>query len=123
MDALISELLPKLDVLAAKLGVVGEYLWRALIRQTVLSGWLEVAGGLFALLVGVYMFIKLRREARRRLEEGYDRWRDNADEIYVLAGVVLGLGLVFGGCLLADGIQKLVYPEAFALRSILGPLK
>lgn len=123
MEVLVNELLPKLDALATKLGVVGSYLWEAVVRQVIIKGYIELCAGFIVLLGGCYWFIRLYKEARKRSEKCYDCLDASADEVYLVAGIVLLGGVMVGGILLADAIPKLMCPEAYALYNILDFLK
>jgi hypothetical protein len=114
------ELLARLDLLAAKMGVAAEHLWEVLTRQGIIEGieaiiWLPIA-----LLV-------MRFSAKTFTQAVYDANKASYDEDgrHIAKAILCAAGLVVSGIITicaAAGIKYLFNPEYYALKQILDML-
>jgi len=130
------EILQRIDVLAAKLGIAAEYLWDVLVRQQVLvNGWVTLACGIVALVVGILCW----RPFWGFMAEAQSSWRVYMEEgcgtilerkafgvntqmagVCILLGLVGGISLVMAIACIIGGVSHLINPAYYAFRAIVG---
>ena len=101
--------------LAAQLGVTVEYLWPFLVKQTVISWYSWMLGGVFALLTGVVSF-KIAIPLTKDYEtEGW------GIALGIAGGFALVTGFILVTCTLCS-LDCLFAPEAVTFKNLLGSI-
>jgi predicted membrane channel-forming protein YqfA (hemolysin III family) len=115
-SAITSELLKRLDALAAKLGTTGEHLWGVLLRQARIEAWSNLMLFVFALIVGCLSCFVISKVSKRD---------DSDDFIPVsLICILLAIGaLAFVVELPGEILTKFLNPEYWALKQIVSGAK
>ena len=104
-SANFTQLLSRLDSLAAKIGATGTQIWQIVFRQQLIEGWVEIGVSLLCfivLAVGSFFLIT--------------RWEEIDEPLNFLAVIGLLLPLI---CFIGfglDGLQYLLNPQYFALQ-------
>ena len=120
MENLTNEMLQRLDLLAAKLGIATEHLWAVLVQQGTVEGVYGVASailGVVFMAAGLYCTMVMLRVVKRADAD----WANGLmiGGIFSVLGTIAILGL---GCvLLLNGINATRYlfnPEYFAICEI-----
>lgn len=57
MDKITGEILKRLDLIGAKLGVASQQIWAFAVKQQVIMGWISLAFNVFGLLLGVALML------------------------------------------------------------------
>lgn len=115
------ELLQRLDLLAAKLGVAVEHLWEILTRQ----GFVEGAYGLGLSFLGIVLLFPvylLCRVATRMVMDDDTGFDDRGPGLFFICAAIaiLALWFIFSGI----GDSKFLFnPEYFALQEITNLMK
>lgn len=108
------ELLRRLDVLAAKLGVAVDVLWPEMVRMQYVDGAMGMIVGALCLGSGVYAF---RNAEEARPKHGYD----DGLEVFV-ARLVGSSCVIFGAVFVWSALSNLAAPQASAFLELLGKL-
>ena len=114
MDKLTSELMARLDLLAAKLGVTIDHLWSVLVRQA----YIETAYAVGAILLACTFVLTALRYTKACIyakppQKGYLALK--AAVIYILAVISVGMALAN-----INAIGYALNPEMFALKTVKG---
>jgi hypothetical protein len=120
-DEMMKQILSRLDVLAAKLGVAAQYLWIVLLHQAYVTAYMDVAWAVVGALIVVVAMISARR-AWRYCQAGKDPYGDMPIEGSLC--VIVSLGACVVGvliCLLcaSEAATILLNPPYWALRELL----
>lgn len=112
-EKIVSEVLVRVDALAAKLGTSAEHFWPQLVayERAVAMGRLPVLVGLVAACALI-----IRRGVRHE-DFGDDPWPTIPVMIASIAICFLSVGLLLNG---ATMIGAIFFPEAAAIKSLLG---
>lgn len=115
-EKLIAELLARLDVMTAKLGVAGEALWHIFVRQAVISAWVDVA--VCALIfIAWWPFIKLvKRAVKIENEDG----KVASVMVLGLAGFALAICTAVAITSASVIVTGIVNPEFAAFQKLVG---
>jgi len=112
------EILQRIDVLAAKLGVAAEYLWDVLIRQMwLVEGWMCVGLGVALLLVGAVGCMRLYLLGGPDTSTGEWTQKDSRFTVNVVFAIV---GILGGTFVLPDAVAKVLNPAYYAFKALIG---
>lgn len=120
-----------LDDIGRRIGPAGQHVYELAVRQAVITGVIELVGGLLLLISAVVIavvvplhFKSARRAYEARTLSGGYRYDSGPDrDIYVVVGVVgVAATLIFGAGCVASSVTHLLNPEYVALRDILSTL-
>lgn len=124
------ELLKRLDVLAAKLGVTAQYLWSVLVKQAHIEAtacFVYAALWLLVTITFISFGCYFRRVANKGRDRDGERYRHYDSEGWEVASVfafVLSFLPIWGVIYwLTDGILYRMNPEFYALKYLLEALK
>lgn len=127
MNETTTQIMERLDLLAAKLGVTAEHMWGVLVKQAVVEGTYGVVGialGVACCLVGLWTLSKSTNKVsleRADRDESFVAFMS-----YALTPLVAAVLVLFGCVSVYVGIASTQYffnPEYFALREITGFLR
>lgn len=104
-----------LALLADKFGVTVEQLWKILVKQAEVSGWIDLGWAVVLLAASVTSGMVARYCWKRYPERPYADWETGAIACMVLSGI-LGLATL---CALQSAVGGIVFPEGAALKSLL----
>jgi hypothetical protein len=110
------EILKRLDVLAAKLGVTAGHLWGVLVAQAKIEAIEDIIWA--ALWAALSLVLGL---VARKLYESNDE-NDNAALGIVLIGVAVGF-LLISAAMISGTLGMLLNPEYWALKKVLEAMK
>lgn len=108
---LVEELLKRMDAVAAKLGSASSALWPILVRQSIVSGWIDLCIGCGALSYVVWLLYHLPKV--KELWESDDDSHNGFAFFGVALAVVMFIVL---GIYIPAAIQQLLNPEYYALK-------
>ena len=102
-----------IEMLAEKLGPLGEHVWTIYVRQV----YVDVVGGvlwIIALLIGAVAFQRLAIRARGM--------SSSVDREFMGAGAYIGIAvcILLAFCALTFGVLKILNPEYHAIQMLLG---
>lgn len=113
------EILKRLDALAAKLGTTSTYLWSVMVKQAIVTGYVDLGVAIIFVLVGAAaglmlgLFIRFAKSDKYK----YDEWPLGCS---ILAGVVLLLCIGIAIGFSYSAALELANPQGWALQTILG---
>ena len=117
---------PKIEeallALAAKLGTTAEHLWYVLVKQSVISGCLNLAGQLAIITICLLCLRKLLKKARAPKEKYY-QMSDEEGIMYIVGTGICCLFSLFAFFCMGASITNIFNPEFHALQSIFTYLK
>lgn len=137
-DQAVNEILKRIDVLAAKLGVTAEIIWSILVKQAAIEAWrtgigaVVVIGAACALLPWVYREIARSTAEHKKTECGggfcFDftgHWRGGfAGFMATTVACVVMLALLIAVVVDLASLPTLILnPEYWALQQILGGMR
>jgi len=113
---------PKIEeallALAAKLGTTAEHLWYVLIKQSIFSGCLNLAGQLAIITVCLLGIRKILKKAKEPKEE-YHNMSDEEGIVYIVGGTgVCCLFALFAFFSIGTSLTSIFNPEFHALKTI-----
>ena len=120
-EQMTQEIMKRIDVLAVKLGVTGQYLWGVLVKQAEVEAIEDILSALlFGVLAGIGLYI---------IKKMIKIWQsDEYDEVGIMLGsiacfIAVVVGLIGFVCCMISSITPIMNPEFFALRQILNSVK
>ena len=132
-EQLMQEVLARIDMLAAKLGIAAEYLWDVFMRQAyMVNGWYSLAIGLIVTTVGIVAMFRFAQYARISAEADKiymstmgeeERAAARAYKLNATAAVfcgLLSLGAIIGPIAMFDAVAHLINPAYYAFKAIIG---
>jgi hypothetical protein len=122
-EELVSEMMTRIDVLANKLGVAAEHLWEVMIRQALITGFIEFIT--FILLTfGLAMFLKLLFKKRLYKHIEIEPTPAGIGVVtMIIVAVIIFIIVATLFCDLDNTITKIFNPEYWAYQSFLGNIK
>jgi len=117
MNETQAAIIERIDALAAKVGVAADHFWPALVQQAQYQGFkdLAMAGVGFAVAVSLLFF------ARRIWVTTTDIYDMEVESLGLVLSIVFGsLALIASFDIGGTAIMRLVNPEFYALRFLLG---
>ncbi len=119
---LTAELLKRLDALAAKMGVTGQYLWGVLLRQAHVAVW-EAVGGLLLGAIAIIVGLLALWWGIRQPKDKYDCLGDGALGAVVCGSISFVLGSIASLVNAFSLPTLLMNPGYWALQDLIRQLK
>jgi hypothetical protein len=121
-DEMMKQILSRLDLLAAKLGVTAQYMWGVLLRQAYVTAYMDMASAVVGLLFCMAGAVSIKYALRYCLNkenQDYGDWSINGVIWLIVSSSVCCFGAV--ACLSAafSAMTILLNPPYWALQQIL----
>ncbi len=111
------ELLKRIDALAEKVGQTGERLFASLTQRAVTVAWVDIVCVTLLSAALAFFGSRIARSGLRdREEDTLSYW----DLKVFVGGLMLFIAVVVPICCIPEQVVNLMYPEAAALKTLLG---
>jgi hypothetical protein len=117
MNELNQEILNRLDLLAEKLGVTVEMLWKVCVKQAYIDGYYSIFWIVFGLFIIAITFYT-GKKVWEKVDEGDGYWKTDKKVAVVVIFLCMN---IFSVVSIVDGIngtKKIINPEYYAFREI-----